>query len=106
MFPSLWDSVSAEDKCNASENLFKLFLLFVQSLYFCVPFREQLLEYYANNKTPSDAEENLLTCLADLFLLVSYLLNWQTMKSDKILDKNVFTHVLYGRVSFIFLAYS
>ncbi|XP_028755180.1 ubiquitin carboxyl-terminal hydrolase 4-like isoform X1 [Neltuma alba] len=39
----------------------------LQALYFCVPFREQLLEYYGNNKTTGDAEENLLTCLADLF---------------------------------------
>lgn len=38
-----------------------------QALYFCVPFREQLLEYYANNKSAGDAEDNLLTCLADLF---------------------------------------
>uniref|UniRef100_A0A164VS48 USP domain-containing protein n=1 Tax=Daucus carota subsp. sativus TaxID=79200 RepID=A0A164VS48_DAUCS len=37
------------------------------ALYFCVPFRDQLLEYYANNKSSSDAEENLLTCLAELF---------------------------------------
>ncbi|KAK6125780.1 hypothetical protein DH2020_040477 [Rehmannia glutinosa] len=43
----------------------------LQALYFCVPFREQLLEYYSNNKTPADAEENLLTCLADLFLQIS-----------------------------------
>ncbi|XP_022893628.1 ubiquitin carboxyl-terminal hydrolase 3-like [Olea europaea var. sylvestris] len=43
----------------------------LQALYFCVPFREQLLEYYANVKNPADAEENLLTCLADLFLLIS-----------------------------------
>ncbi|KAL0909659.1 hypothetical protein M5K25_020546 [Dendrobium thyrsiflorum] len=39
----------------------------LQALYFCVPFREQLLEYYANNKNVGEAEENLLTCLADLF---------------------------------------
>ncbi|KAJ1379889.1 Ubiquitin specific protease, conserved site [Sesbania bispinosa] len=39
----------------------------LQALYFCVPFREQLLEYYGNNKSIGDAEENLLTCLADLF---------------------------------------
>lgn len=39
----------------------------LQALYFCVPFRDQLLEYYANNKSPGDAEENLLTCLAELF---------------------------------------
>ncbi|CAN1224816.1 Ubiquitin carboxyl-terminal hydrolase 3 [Linum perenne] len=43
----------------------------LQALYFCVPFREQLLEYYANNKSIGDAEENLLTCLADLFTQIS-----------------------------------
>ncbi|OAY64319.1 ubiquitin carboxyl-terminal hydrolase 4 [Ananas comosus] len=43
----------------------------LQALYFCVPFREQLLEYYANNKNMGDAEENLLTCLADLFTQIS-----------------------------------
>lgn len=42
----------------------------MQALYFCVPFREQLLEYYANNKNIGDIEENLLTCLADLFTQV------------------------------------
>jgi ubiquitin carboxyl-terminal hydrolase 12/46 len=41
----------------------------LQALYFCAPFREQLLEHYANNK--ADAEENLLTCLADLFSQIS-----------------------------------
>lgn len=46
------------------------FYLFLQALYFCVPFREQLLEYYGNNKSVGDSEENLLTCLADLFLQV------------------------------------
>ncbi|MBA0707151.1 hypothetical protein Golax_019226 [Gossypium laxum] len=39
----------------------------LQALYFCVPFREQLLEYYSNYKNGADAEENLLICLADLF---------------------------------------
>lgn len=43
----------------------------LQALYFCVPFREQLLEYYGNNKSIGDAEENLLTCLADLFSQVT-----------------------------------
>ncbi|XP_041008744.1 ubiquitin carboxyl-terminal hydrolase 4-like [Juglans microcarpa x Juglans regia] len=43
----------------------------LQALYFCIPFREQLLEYYANNKNIGDAEENLLTCLADLFMQIS-----------------------------------
>ncbi|WRX08409.1 Peptidase C19 [Theobroma cacao] len=41
------------------------------ALYFCVPFREQLLEYYSSNKNVADAEENLLTCLADLFTQIS-----------------------------------
>lgn len=48
-----------------------LFFFSMQALYFCVPFREQLLEYYANNKNIGDAEENLLTCLADLFTQVN-----------------------------------
>jgi ubiquitin carboxyl-terminal hydrolase 12/46 len=39
----------------------------LQALYFCVPFREQLLEYYSRTKTGRETEENLLTCLADLF---------------------------------------
>ncbi|XP_039144611.1 ubiquitin carboxyl-terminal hydrolase 4-like [Dioscorea cayenensis subsp. rotundata] len=43
----------------------------LQALYFCIPFREQLLEYYANNKKQGDLEENLLTCLADLFTQIS-----------------------------------
>ncbi|KAK3002137.1 hypothetical protein RJ639_022318 [Escallonia herrerae] len=43
----------------------------LQALYFCVPFREQLLEYYTTNKSPGDAEENLLTCLAELFMQIS-----------------------------------
>jgi ubiquitin carboxyl-terminal hydrolase 12/46 len=41
-----------------------------QALYYCIPFREQLLEYSANYKNPGEAEENLLTCLADLFTQV------------------------------------
>ncbi|PWA66443.1 ubiquitin carboxyl-terminal hydrolase 46 [Artemisia annua] len=43
----------------------------LQALYFCVPFREQLLEYYGNVKNPADVEENLLTCLAELFMQIS-----------------------------------
>ncbi|KAJ8624972.1 hypothetical protein MRB53_033502 [Persea americana] len=43
----------------------------LQALYFCVPFRDQLLEYYSNNKNATDAEDNLLTCLADLFTQIS-----------------------------------
>ncbi|KAG8097152.1 hypothetical protein GUJ93_ZPchr0013g34436 [Zizania palustris] len=41
------------------------------ALYFCVPFREQLLEYYGNNKSTGDGEDNMLTCLADLFSQIS-----------------------------------
>jgi len=47
----------------------KLYLF--QALYYCTPFREQLLEYYAKNRNLEDAEENLLTCLADLFSQIS-----------------------------------
>ncbi|PSS30147.1 Ubiquitin carboxyl-terminal hydrolase [Actinidia chinensis var. chinensis] len=55
----------------------------LQVLYFCVPFRDQILEYYSNNKSFVDPEENLLTCLGDLFTQVkldaheflNYLLN-------------------------------
>ncbi|KAL6899718.1 hypothetical protein ACP4OV_006376 [Aristida adscensionis] len=43
----------------------------LQALYYCIPFREQLLEYCANNRNPEDDEENLLTCLADLFTQIS-----------------------------------
>ncbi|GAA0161550.1 cysteine protease [Lithospermum erythrorhizon] len=43
----------------------------LQALYFCVPFRDQLLEYYADNKSAGEAEENLLTCLAELFSMIS-----------------------------------
>ncbi|CAJ2667850.1 ubiquitin carboxyl-terminal hydrolase 4-like [Trifolium pratense] len=43
----------------------------LQALYFCVPFREQLLQYYGKNKNTTDAEENLLTCLAELFSQIS-----------------------------------
>ncbi|XP_024518179.1 ubiquitin carboxyl-terminal hydrolase 3 isoform X3 [Selaginella moellendorffii] len=39
----------------------------LQALYFCVPFRDQLLEYYSRTKSSGEPEENLLTCLADLF---------------------------------------
>ena len=42
-----------------------------KALYLCVPFREQLLEYYATNKSTGDVEENLLTFLADLFSHIS-----------------------------------
>ncbi|KAF3572323.1 hypothetical protein F2Q69_00062865 [Brassica cretica] len=41
----------------------------LQALYFCAPFREQLLEYYSTNNNKN--EENLLTCLADLFSQIS-----------------------------------
>lgn len=37
----------------------------LQSLYFCRPFRDRVLQYA--NSLPPTAEENLLTCLAELF---------------------------------------
>ena len=37
----------------------------LQALYHCIPFREHVLQYGA--QLHSDSEENLLTCLADLF---------------------------------------
>ena len=40
----------------------------LQSLYYCRPFREHLLQYAT--RLPRDSEENLLTCLADLFVQV------------------------------------
>lgn len=41
----------------------------LQALYFCKPFREQLLLYA--ERLPREGEENLLTALADLFLQVT-----------------------------------
>ncbi|KAK4485935.1 hypothetical protein RD792_008586 [Penstemon davidsonii] len=61
----------------------------LQALYFCVPFREQLLEYYSNNKNPADAEENLLTCLADLYLQIS-----SQKKKTGVIDPKRFVHRL------------
>uniref|UniRef100_A0A0E0NGR4 Ubiquitin carboxyl-terminal hydrolase n=1 Tax=Oryza rufipogon TaxID=4529 RepID=A0A0E0NGR4_ORYRU len=43
----------------------------LQALYHCIPFREQLLEYYATYKNTEDSEDNLLTCLADLFAQIT-----------------------------------
>ncbi|KAJ3679604.1 hypothetical protein LUZ60_017615 [Juncus effusus] len=43
----------------------------LQALYFCIPFREQLLNYYTNSKNQGDGEENILTCLADLFVQIN-----------------------------------
>jgi len=42
----------------------------LQALYFCRPFRDKLLEYAAC--LPKDTEENLLTCLAELFVQVGH----------------------------------
>lgn len=41
----------------------------IQALYFCKPFRERLLQYAAN--LPREAPEDLLNCLADLFVQVN-----------------------------------
>ena len=41
----------------------------LQALYFCKPFRDRLLQYY--HALPKDHEENLLTCLGELFSSIS-----------------------------------
>lgn len=43
----------------------------LQALYFCIPFRESLLQYHTKNKPSSEQDENILTCLADLFHQIS-----------------------------------
>ena len=40
----------------------------LQSLYFCQPFRDRVLQYAANMSPTAD--DNLLTCLAELFAQV------------------------------------
>jgi hypothetical protein len=40
----------------------------LQSLYFCRPFRRRVLEYAAARLPVRDADETLLTCLAELFV--------------------------------------
>ncbi|GMH18474.1 hypothetical protein Nepgr_020315 [Nepenthes gracilis] len=52
-------------------NLMESRVIVVHALYFCVPFREKLVEYYEKNTNPANAEEKLLTCLADLFTQIS-----------------------------------
>ena len=42
----------------------------VQALYFCMPFRNKLLQYYGNGGTENQ-NNNLLTCLADLLHLMN-----------------------------------
>ncbi|CAM6089823.1 unnamed protein product [Calypogeia fissa] len=42
-------------------------ILFLQALYFCVPFRDQLLEHASRSKNVGEADENLLTCLSEHF---------------------------------------
>ena len=56
--------------CDFNVILISLPQFLCQVLYFCVPFREKLLEYYEKNKNHTNPEENLLTCLADLFAQV------------------------------------
>ena len=41
----------------------------LQALYFCKPFREGLLDYY--ERLPDTHEENLLTCLGELFFEIA-----------------------------------
>ena len=41
----------------------------LQTLYSCQPFRDRLLQY-ASGQATRDAEETILSCLADLFVQV------------------------------------
>eukprot|EP00249_Psilotum_nudum_P020728 c27820_g2_i1 orf=254-1048(+) len=43
----------------------------LQALYFCVPFRDQVLDYYNRNKAVGESDENLLTCLSELFVQIN-----------------------------------
>jgi ubiquitin carboxyl-terminal hydrolase 12/46 len=40
----------------------------LQALYFCRPFREKVMQYVQS--LPKDYEENMLNCLAELFMQV------------------------------------
>lgn len=73
----LYLNLLGDSALSSSTNISFHILNFFQALYFCVPFREQLLEYYSNYKNGADAEENLLICLADLFTQVKALLKVQ-----------------------------
>jgi ubiquitin carboxyl-terminal hydrolase 12/46 len=42
----------------------------LQALYFCRPFRDKVLQY--GQCLPRDNEDNLLTCLVELFLQVHW----------------------------------
>jgi len=43
----------------------------LQALYFCIPFRERLAEYYTKSPKSSDEEDNLLLCIGELFSSIS-----------------------------------
>jgi hypothetical protein len=50
--------------------IFPSALSVLQTLYYCRPFRERLLAY-ASEGGLRDGDENILTCLAELFLQAS-----------------------------------
>lgn len=39
----------------------------LQSLYFCMPFRERMIEYFEKSHKTTESEDDLLLCLGDLF---------------------------------------
>ena len=43
----------------------------IQALYFCQPFREKILQYKQQSKRFGNQRDNLLTCLADLFVSIA-----------------------------------
>eukprot|EP00271_Cylindrocystis_brebissonii_P010888 TRINITY_DN27341_c0_g1_i1.p1 TRINITY_DN27341_c0_g1~~TRINITY_DN27341_c0_g1_i1.p1 ORF type:complete len:388 (+),score=100.49 TRINITY_DN27341_c0_g1_i1:607-1770(+) len=61
----------------------------LQALFFCAPFREHILEYIAANKPSSDADDNLLTSLAELFLQI----HSQKKKTGVIAPKRFYNRV-------------
>jgi ubiquitin carboxyl-terminal hydrolase 12/46 len=43
----------------------------IQALYFCQPFRDKILQYKQQSKRFGNQRDNLLTCLADLFVSIA-----------------------------------
>lgn len=59
---ALGDQFLEGEKCLALENFDNTYYC---ALYFCLPFREHLLENNDHNKTTVEVEEDLSTCLAN-----------------------------------------
>jgi len=44
----------------------------LQSLYYCKPFRKEVLQHSIELKDQEEEEESLLSCLVDLFCNIEY----------------------------------